>query len=120
MRTIAPTTVLVRRTPTASASLDLMASLSGLVLTVLFVHVLVILLGLVMLSTPITFTLGLSALTRVPVTASPVLASVSLDMMVLLANVPPALTTVMTVVLAGLRSTLLPRHQELIAPLGMP
>ena len=119
VRTTVPTTVLARRTQTANVSLVLMVRRSGLALIALFAHVLAISPGLVMLSTPITSTLGLSAPIRVPVTVNLVPANVSLGTMVLLANVPHALIIVMTVVLAGLRSTLPLRQEEHITPLGI-
>lgn len=96
-----------------------MESRSGLALIALFAHALATLPGSERSLTPTTCTPGSSALTRDPATARPVPARASLDTMVFHANVPLALTTVTTVVLAGLRSTWLSRRVAPTTLLGI-
>jgi hypothetical protein len=81
-----------------------MVNLNGQVLIVPFVLVLVIMLGWVMLLTPMIFILGQNAPTEVPVIVRLAFAPAFLDMMELPVNVSLALTIVMIEVHAGLRS----------------
>ncbi len=77
-------------------------------------------LGWEMLSTLTMLTLGLSAPTKVFAIALLVLATVSLDMKVLLAKELFAQITAMIEELVGQRRSWLPRLLELTPPLGMP